>query len=322
MHHEPKSRRTRARIGLAVALAILASLSLLAGCTHPSFGPLHTPAADGSDRIPPRVGFAIVKTGTLVVREGLLYSGGDLSKTVQNHYSAFLIKHDDTLFLFDTGLGRNVRAQYAADMPFWRRPFFRYDDPVVPARDQLEAVGPIDRIVLSHAHWDHASGLVDFPGVPIYVAKEELDFIHSATGSVGGAWPSQVSSPTLDWKTVTFADTPYEGFDRSADLFGDRSVVLVPMSGHTPGSIGMFVETDSHRRYFFVGDVVWSAGALREGRPKSFLARRAADRDVDATQRTIELIRAAMKRDPQLVVIPAHDGTVQRALGYYPGWVR
>lgn len=313
------------RAGLAaLVLAGLMTLGDLAlsRATSARFGALR--AREGADVVPPRIGFSILETGSLTVREGLLFAGGDFLTTVQNDFSAFLVKHGETLLLFDTGLGRNVREQYRADMPLWRRPFFRYEEPLSPARDQLDAagVGPIDRILLSHAHWDHASGLVDFPGVPVWLPAEELRFVRGPKRGVGGAWPSQVGSPAIDWRTLELAGGPYEGFPRSADLFGDGSVVVVPMAGHTPGSVGMFVRTDSGARFFFVGDVVWNAAALRDGRPKFFAARAAADDDPEATQETIEQIRYAMRRDPTLTVVPAHDGAVQRSLGYFPAWVR
>lgn len=265
---------------------------------------------------------AIVKTGATHNKEGLVFSGGSFSKEVETVFSAFLVKHDDDLFLFDSGLGRNVAQQYAQDMPHWNRPFFRLPEKVEPAAPQLAAAGlpPIRRIVLSHAHWDHASGLEDFPGAQVWLADEELGVVRHADTGVGGAWPSQVKDKPVSWKPVTFADAPYQGFERSFDLYGDGSVVLVPMFGHTPGSVGLFVNTSSGKRYFFVGDVVWSAGALPEGRPKFWAARWLADHDVAQTQAAIEKIRAAMARDPALVVVPAHDGSVQDALGYFPKW--
>ena len=318
-HPRPWRRAALTVLGLGVA-AVLVVTSL----THERFGPRRVPAPDGADRRPPRVGFAIVKTATLEVREGMLFSGGDFFARVQNHFSAFLVKHGDSTFLFDTGLGRHVREQYRRDMPLWRRPFFRYDEPVTPARDQLTAggVGAIDRIFLSHSHWDHASGIEDFPGAKVWVSAAEQDVIRHAGSGAGSAWPSQVASPSIAWQTIAFDAGPYEGFAQSADLYGDGAAVVVPMSGHTAGSIGLFLRTDSGARFFFVGDVVWSAAALAEGRPRTLLARQAVDHDVDATQHTIDQIREAMRRDPALVVVPAHDGTVQRALGYFPDWVR
>jgi glyoxylase-like metal-dependent hydrolase (beta-lactamase superfamily II) len=106
------------------------------------------------------------------------------------------------------------------------------------------------------------------------------------------------------------------------DLYGDGTIVLVEMPGHTPGSIGMFVRTTAGKRLFFVGDVVWNAGALAEGRPKFWVARWLADHDAERTQVAIEKIRAAMARDPALVVVPAHDAVAQAGLGYFPQWVQ
>jgi glyoxylase-like metal-dependent hydrolase (beta-lactamase superfamily II) len=272
----------------------------------------------------PEVGFSIVKTGTLQVREGVVYSGGDFSKKLDNIYSAILIKHAGEFILFDTGLGSNIAAQYQQDMPLWLRPFFKYQDPVLPVKEQLESagIGPLSRIVLSHSHWDHASGITDFPGTPVLVAPEELAAIRQPAGKLGAPWPSQVGDKSIQWQSIAFEPRPYEGFERSLDLYKNGKIVLVPMYGHTPGSVGLFLTVDSGKRYFFVGDVVWSAGALVNGNPKFWAARMQADGDATQTQATIEQVRAAMQRDPTLVVVPAHDGTVQNALGYFPAWVR
>ena len=297
-------------------LRLLATLALAAIITH-----LHAAQADPP---PADVRFAVIKTAKLPVKEGMVFSGGSFSKEVDTNFSAFLVKHNDVLFLFDSGLGSQVAEQYRQDMPWWNRPFFRYQDPVVTARQQLDAAGlpAITRIVLSHAHWDHASGLDDFPGAEVWLSEEELAFVHQPSSGVGSAWPSQVSAKPVAWKVVPFQPTPHEGFEHSFDMFGDGSVVLVPMFGHTPGSIGMFVTASSGQRYFFVGDVVWNAGALKEGRPKFWAARAFVDHEAAQTLAMVEHIRDVMKRNPGIVIVPAHDGGVQDALGYFPQWVR
>lgn len=295
-------------------LALLAGLAGLTGAraAPPAPAPL------------PEVGFSIVKTGSLQVREGLVYSGGSFSKKVDTIFSAVLIKHGGEFLLFDTGLGSNIAQQYQQDMPLLMRPLFKYEEPVTPVKTQLESagIGPLSRIILSHSHWDHASGVTDFPGTTVLVTQEELEVIRRPAGTTGGAWPSQVGSPSIPWQPIAFEPRPYEGFERSLDLYKNGKVVLVPMYGHTPGSVGLFLTVDSGKRYFFVGDVVWSAAALANGSPKFWLASLKVDDDAARTQGTIEQIRAAMQRDPTLVVVPAHDGTVQNALGYFPAWVR
>lgn len=279
-------------------------------------------ATDEAPATPANVRFAIVKTASLQTHEWLLFSGGRF-EPAETAFSAFLIQHGNDLFLFDSGLGSQVDAQYAADMPGWNRPFFRYDKPVRPAKDQLAeaGIGPIKRIVVSHSHWDHLSGLSDFPQAEVWLAAAEHALVDKPSQAVGGVWPSQVAGIT-GWKDIVFDGGPFEGFDASHDLYGDRRAVLVPMPGHTPGSVGLFLTTDSGRRFFFVGDVVWNAGALKDGAPKNWAARLFVDHDAAQTQAAIGLIRSAMARDPSLVVIPAHDAKVQAALGLFPAWVQ
>jgi glyoxylase-like metal-dependent hydrolase (beta-lactamase superfamily II) len=281
------------------------------------------PALAQSAEPAPRVRFAILRTATLPVHQGLVMSGGSFGQQVATHFSAFLIEHSEHRFLFDAGLGRRIRQQYEADMPGWNRPFFRLPDSVQPAADQLQAAGlpPVTRILLSHAHWDHASALEDFPGAEVWLAAPEQDVVRQAASRVATAWPSQVRDKPVTWQPITFDPVPHEGFEASLDLYRDGRVVLVPMFGHTPGSIGVFLRVASGRRFFFVGDVVWNAAALAEGRPKFWLARWFVDQDAGQTQAVIGRIRAAMARDPALVVVPAHDGAVQDGLGLFPRWV-
>jgi glyoxylase-like metal-dependent hydrolase (beta-lactamase superfamily II) len=283
-----------------------------------------TSAQESSVTAQPEVGFSIIRTGNRAVSEGMLYAGGSFGKEVEVNFSAILVKHGRELFLFDSGLGSRIAEQYRQDMPLWARSFFKYEDPVSPAQTQLVQAGfpPIERIILSHSHWDHASALGDFPQAQVWASAPEMEVIRHAGASFGGSWPSQVSSRAIDWHTLEFKPVPYEGFDSSIDLFQDGKVVLVPLFGHTPGSVGMFVTVDSGKRYFFVGDVVWRADALAQGHPKFWPARVLVDHAVDQTQQTIEQIRRVMAKDPRLVVVPAHDGSVQSALGYFPQWVK
>jgi len=272
---------------------------------------------------PEKVGFAVIKTAKLSVREGLVYAGGSFGKEADSNFSAILVKHKDDMLLFDTGLGRKISEQYRQDMPMWLRPVFRYEEPVAPARTQLDHAGfaPVKRIILSHSHWDHASAISDFPEAQVWVAPEEMAVIRQPQSTLGSAWPSQVSAKSINWREIGFTPEPYEGFARSLDIFDDKTVVLVPLYGHTPGSIGMFVTVDSGTRYFFVGDVVWRAAALKESKPKFWPARALVDDNAERTQQTINTISELIKNNPGTVVVPAHDGAVQNKLGYFPAWV-
>lgn len=279
-------------------------------------------AATSAKAAAPDVAFALVRTASVTTLEGFTYSGGSFLKPITINHSAVLVKHPRGGFLFDTGLGRRIDAQYDADMPLWARPFFQYEKPVSPARDQLEQAGlaPVSRIILSHSHWDHASGLVDFPDAEVWTTAAERG--HMRHASPPGNFPSQTGSAAIHWREIRLDGPAHKGYPRSLDLFGDGRAVLVPLPGHTPGALGLFLTTGSGRTYFFCGDLVWRADALREGQPKWLVSSLIVDGDRAATLAGVRQLRDLMRREPGLVVIPAHDASVQDKLGYFPNWVR
>ncbi len=272
----------------------------------------------------PVVSFSIIKTSKVAVMERLLVPDGSYTKKVDTNFSAFLIKHNQDYVMLDTGLGSRIEDQYDQDMPLWQRMFFKFDRPVVSARKQMEAAGyaPITQVILSHSHWDHAGGVQDFPQARIMVSAKEMDSIAYPSTGAGGTWASQVRTPLIHWSPVEFTSGAYKGYDSSLDLYKDGSVVLVPMPGHTPGSMGVFVTVDSGKCYFFIGDVAWKLAALQAGAPKFFAASVIVDRDREQTLDSIRQVQRVMQQYPQLLVVPAHDGAVQDALGYFPNWVR
>lgn len=284
--------------------------------------PAQTAPAAAESR--PAVGFSVIRTSKVAVAERLLVPGGSYTKQIDTNFSAFLIKHYQDYLLFDTGLGKQIEDQYRQDMPYWQRPFFTFDKPVVSALQQLDAAGyaPVQQVIVSHSHWDHAGGVLDFPEARIMASQDEMGTIAQPRPGAGGTWASQVSHAAIHWQPIVFQAVPYKGYAHSLDLFHDGSVVLVPMPGHTAGSIGMFVTVDSGTCYFFIGDVAWKTAALQMGAPKFWAASLIVDRDRTQTQGSVERVRDVVRTYPALVVVPAHDGAVQDALGYFPDWVR
>ena len=265
--------------------------------------------------------FAIIKTSDVTTREGLAFSGGRLTLPVKLNHVAVLVRHAQGTFLFDTGLGNDIVKQFRRDMPWWANPFFSFG-PVTSARAQLDAHGikHIERIILSHGHWDHASALPDFPEADVWVTHQEKNYLrHPHPGSV---FPSQVAAAHTKWVTYQFASRPFRSFSTSTDLFGDGSVVLVPLPGHTPGSVGMFITLQSGHQFLFVGDVVWKMGALARRHPKMWLASKIVDDDGPGTRNSMAAIERERLSNPGLVVVPAHDAQVHDEIGYFPRFVQ
>ena len=272
----------------------------------------------------PEIGFSIIKTSKVSVQERLLKPDGSIFKKTDSNFSAFLIKHHQDYLLFDTGLGRQIEEQYQQDMALWQRPFFKFDRPVISAREQLDATGfnAINNVIISHSHWDHAGGVLDFPDAQIHTSAEELEVIRHPTKGAGGTWASQIASKTIRWNKIIFKNTPYKGYERSLDLYEDGSVILVPMTGHTTGSIGMFLTTSDGNCYFFIGDVAWTVDALKAGAAKFWAASLIVDHDASETLASVNQVRELLKKHPETIIVPAHDSTVQDKLGYFPLWAK
>ncbi len=263
--------------------------------------------------------FALVKTSETETLDAFTVADGKWTEKVKANHMAVLIQHHAATLLFDTGLGRQVDSQFTREMPWWDKPLMQYGT-VSPARDQLDRDGvKVDRIILSHAHWDHASALADFPEVPVWAPYDEIEFTEIATPPA--VLPSQFAHK-VKWHPFTFLPIPFMGFEESLDLFGDRSLVLVPLSGHTPGSVGLFVTLEDGRRFFFTGDTSWRLEGFTGPKEKFWVSRRMVDRDREATRAQLQKVHDLLQLEPGLTVIPAHDASVQDKLGYYPQWVQ
>jgi glyoxylase-like metal-dependent hydrolase (beta-lactamase superfamily II) len=244
-------------------------------------------------------------TGITHRNAAFAYRGGSFSDRRDFAMTAVLVKHPRGDLLIDTGFGRDIDRQILS-MPAVFRAGTRYEK-VASAADQLDAAG-YDRgrlrgILLTHAHWDHVSGVSDFPGVPVLVTPDEHRFI------LDGGWITEVARNlgAVHYEEYAFEGGPYLGFPASHDVYGDGSVIVVPAPGHTPGSVVIFVTLPDHRRYAFVGDLVWQREGitLREERPG--LIRFFADRDPARVRENIARMAAIVERDPAITLVPAHD---------------
>ena len=92
-------------------------------------------------------------------------------------------------------------------------------------------------------------------------------------------------------------------FTRSHDLFGDNSVILVDLHGHTPGSVGVLAHTQ--RGWILIaGDAAWHQLQIENARQKSGYPGVLVDEDRDETFKTLQRLHLARQA---VTVIPTHD---------------
>ncbi len=181
---------------------------------------------------------------------------------------------------------------------------------------------PLQRIILSRLHWDHASGIKDFPGAEIWTTKEEYEWAMSPKAPEGIYIHSQYSGADIKWRFIEFGRVAYENFDQSLDVFRDGSVVLVPLPGHTVSGIGMFVNLKSGKRFFFTGDTTWTVEGFQIPAHKFWISSLLVDQNKTEVERTILKVRRLMQAYPEMLVVPTHDDEAQRAIGFFPKFIQ
>ena len=232
------------------------------------------------------------------------YRGGSLFEKRDFSMAGTLVKHPKGDLLIDTGFGRNIDEQFRT-LPWLFRVTTIYSL-WRPAADQLRAVGydlkSLNAILLTHSHWDHVSGLPDFPDVPVWVTPQERQFIRKS-----GDMDLCKLFTGIRYEEYGFDGGPYLGFPASHDVYGDGSIVVVPAPGHTPGSVIIFVTLPTGKHYAFVGDLVWQLEGITQREERPWITRRKADTNAQGTRENLLRMIALKERLPELIIVPAHD---------------
>lgn len=257
------------------------------------------------------------------VETGNTFTGYSFAMTA----GSILVKHPNGDLLIDTGNSSHFDEEISG-YPFLRRVKLRnlagQLTPEVPLPQLMRLVGgdpeKVRWVILSHVHLDHAGGLMDLPRVPVLLTREELQFAFAPSVQAKGfVIPVHTQKfPPADAPTLKFDAHPYETFDESADLYGDGSVVVVPLRGHTPGSVGIFVNLDPYHRLFYVGDAVDEERGFQDRVGKSLLLR-GSDNDPARANEIVGKLNQLHKMVPDLTIIPAHGRSAY--LKFFPAGV-
>lgn len=259
---------------------------------------------------------SVMPTGSMESRGALAFRGGAWNDIRQFSMTAFLVRHPKGDLLIDTGFGKNIDAHIKM-LPSIVQNLTTYTKGT-SAAEQMRAGGidPAKLVgaIITHAHWDHVSGLDEFTGVPVLVDAAETAFINQKTHNT----ELLNSFANVNYKQYDFEGGPYLGFPKSHDVYGDGSVVIVPSPGHTPGSVVVFVTLPSGTRYALLGDLVWQNEGIEIPAERPWPIRRLIG-EVDAEVReNIGRIVAISKKYPQIRLLPAHDARAFRMLPVLP----
>lgn len=230
----------------------------------------------------------------------------------------FLIEHPEKGYiLFDTGY--NTRY-YEATKKF---PYSILKI-LVPARVkenenslvQLKGknINPDDvTVILSHLHIDHAAGIHDYPNSKIYISKVEWEYTRkSALKLLQDCYLKSLFdqiNPEHVEKVDFEKGKKYGPFEQAVDIFGDETLILVPLFGHTAGQMGMIVNCSEKERYFLIADAVYTRENY-EQMVKGFFLSNIAHTDKKRYFDHFQFLHDLSLANPDLQIMPAHDSEV------------
>ena len=239
----------------------------------------------------------LLRGGWITGSLGIFRRGEPMEETIRFPVPVYLIDTGAARILVDTGVHPDAVSDPAA----------RYGSaeaigPITPEVDESIAeqvdLDTVTHVVMTHLHFDHASGLDLVPAsVPMVVQRREWQAAHDA---------EQVARNFYVPRDYTGTERPVVEVDGDHDLLGDGSVRLLSTPGHTPGHQSVLVED----RLVIGGDVSHFATGFDDHRFPLF------GDDHQAQAASAERLRAL--RDGGATVLPGHDPEVLRPGQVWP----
>lgn len=230
--------------------------------------------------------------GTVQANNLNLFAQGDTYKGESKELADafYVIKHPDGVLLWDTGLPEMLVGQEPYTPEGGAFTISRKDS----IKTQLASVGmttqDVDMIAFSHIHFDHTGAANHFTNAKWFVQSTEYDFANSEEIK-GNSFYAPASFNQL---------TNVEKLDGDKDVFGDGTVVIKSMPGHTAGHQVLFLQLKNNGPTLLSGDIYHFEKNRQNAVVPQF------NYDIPTTEKSIKEFEAFAKAQNAKVIIQ-HD---------------
>lgn len=235
----------------------------------------------------------LLSGGRLRMRKSVYLPDAERAETIDLPVSCVLMKHPQGNVLFDTGCHPSTVKDAAGRWGAMAKamvPIGGPDDNVIAGLSTLGMTpADIDVVVNSHFHSDHCGCNEFFKRATLVCHRKELE-------AAQGPDAVQKGYIAADWQHPM----PTETIDAQRDLFNDGRIVLLPLPGHTEGTLGALVGLDRDGSFLLAADAV----ALRANLDREVMPRNTWNADLAAASlQEIRRIQAS-----GATVVFGHDG--------------
>jgi glyoxylase-like metal-dependent hydrolase (beta-lactamase superfamily II) len=196
--------------------------------------------------------------GRVRMRKSVYFPDAGREETIEMPVSSFLLRGPHGNLLFDTGCHPSVATDAPARWGGLAKlmvPIMRPDDNVVAG---LAAIGlapdDIDVVVCSHLHPDHCGCNAFFQRATVMVHAREIEAARAPDAAASGYL-------AVDWDHPL----PVDLVTGERDLYGNGRIVLIPLPGHTPGSMAALVALERTGAVLLAADTVSLRATLDTG---------------------------------------------------------
>jgi glyoxylase-like metal-dependent hydrolase (beta-lactamase superfamily II) len=249
----------------------------------------------------------VIKTGKAMQRPFLTRAGGSFKK---QEYPITCIELEHTTagkILIDTGYGDQFLSRLKpVPKLIYGQLFIEKEKQKIDQKQHVKST--YDWLILSHFHPDHIGDLSEVTYNQLMLSKalndltEQARLLQLRQGFFKELVPKTLGNSSYfeDERTIECPDLKLKGYD----LFGDQTILAIPMFGHALGQYIFYLQT-IQGPVLLAMDVAWHIESITDGLlPKKVT--KLIVHDFKEMQRNIEYLAQLHQRKPELPIFLSH----------------